>query len=465
MNLKCTIVFEQIWDAIHATNEDGSRKYRYIILKGSSRSSKTTSTIDVYDLYARQELNKRLTVWRDTKTDCRATVLKDAIKHFKATGRYKLHQEFNKTESFFTYTQTDSTLEIHGTDDDEKVHGLGQSAAWFNEPYKISRGTFDQVDQRTEDFLIIDYNPKKGHWIEDVAKDPRAIVIHSTFKDNPFCPPEQRIKILSYQPVKLCALVIEELLTENDALNYDVINNPLEFSPKKVKELERCRENEDKRTANEFNWQVYGLGLKAEKPNRIFRWSEISIEEYKALDLLTLTGCDWGTVDPWGIIEAKYGDGRLFLHEKNYLSENQWREHMTATDRAQVSAEGSDEAGKEGGIVTWLFAKLGIEMKSEIVCDTNRPLKIAALRRRGYAAYPATKAAGSILDGIDLLNNLDVYYTNTSLNLKHEQENYSRIVDKYGVVQDEPLDTDNHLIDPARYIALYLQAKGIIKSL
>ena len=64
----------------------------------------------------------------------------------------------------------------------------------------------------------------------------------------------------------------------------------------------------------------------------------------------------------------------------------------------------------------------------------------------------------------DLLENLDIYYTDTSKNIAYEQENYSREVDKYGVVQEDPEDKDNHLIDPTRYIALYLQKIGIIKK-
>lgn len=159
--MDCTIVWQKNWEAINAVNPDGSRKYRYILNRGSSRSSKTFSLIDCYDLYARLNSDKRLTVWRDTKTDCRKTVLNDVLKRFKTTSRYKVGQEFNKTESIFTYS-TGSTFEIHGTDDEETVHGLTQDAAWLNEPYKISRDTFDQIDQRTSDFVIVDMNPKRG---------------------------------------------------------------------------------------------------------------------------------------------------------------------------------------------------------------------------------------------------------------------------------------------------------------
>lgn len=464
--LQATVVFEKNWDAIHATDENGRRLYRYIVNEGSSRSSKTYSLIDCYDLYARESENKRLTVWRDTKKDCRDTVLKDTLRHLRNTGRYGLDQDFNKTESYFTY-RTGTTFEIHGSDDEEKVHGLTQDAAWLNEPYKISVETFNQIDQRTSDFVFLDWNPKKAHWIDDLKKDPRTIVIKSTFRDNPFCPPEQRHKILSYQPVKRCAIVEQKLLTEDEARAYDVEKNPTGFPPKLVKELTRCRENEAKNSANDFNWSVYGLGEKAERPNRIFKWDEISYEEYLKIEGVKLYGTDWGTVDPWGIIEAKYYDGTLYLHELNYASENVIRTKLTATELEQINAAESEEEKKDGGgMVKWMFRRLSIDRKGRIVCDNNRPLKIVALRRGGWVyAVPALKNPGSIKDGIDLLNNIKVVYTSCSENLRYEQENYSWKVDNYGVVQEEPEDVDNHLIDPARYVALDLMARGIIKAL
>lgn len=456
--MKATIVFEKNWNAVHATDESGNRLYKYIVNEGSSRSSKTISLIDLYDLYARANENKRMTVWRDTKTDCKKTVLNDTLKHLKKTGRYGLDNTFNKTESILSYV-TGSTFEIHGTDDEETVHGLTQDCAWINEPYKISKETFDQIDQRTSDFILIDWNPKKAHWIDDLKKDPRCIVIHSTFKDNPFCPDEQKRKILSYQPVKMCDIVISRVLNESSAKEYDIVNNPLLFTPKQLKELSRCKENEFKSSASEFQWQVYGLGLKAERPNRIFHWNRINYDDYLSINSPIYYGVDWGAVDAWGILEAKYYDGNLYLHELNYRSENQWREKLTPTELSQISS--SDE-----GIVKWLFGRLGIGTTNIIVCDNNRPNKIIALRRGGWEyAVAATKGSGSIIDGIDLLNNIKVHYTHTSKNLEYEQENYSRKVDRYGIILEEPEDIDNHLIDPSRYIATYLQKDGIIKNI
>jgi phage terminase large subunit len=453
--IPATSVGTKTWEAINAVDENGKRKYRYIIEEGSSRSSKTISLIDCYDLLARAQSNKRMTVWRDTKTDCKKTILNDTLKHLRKTRRYKVDQEFNKTESIFTY-KNGSSFEIHGCDDEETVHGLSQDVAWFNEPYKITKDVFDQIDQRTADVILVDWNPKKAHFIDDLKKDPRAIVIHSTFKDNPFCPEEERVKILSYQPLKMCE--VATLITEQEARVYDVVKNEKNFNNEQIEELSRCRENEEKKSADVFKWQVYGLGLKSERPNRIFKWEEIPDHIYKNLEAKIYYGVDWGTVDPWGIVEAKYYDGALYLHEKNYLSENKIREKLTPVELQQIS-------NQEEGIVTFMFNKLSIDKKSVVVCDNNRLLKIAALRRAGWSAIPAMKTPGSVIDGIDLLSNLKIYFTSSSTNLKYEQENYSREIDRYGIVLEEPEDTVNHIIDPVRYIGLYLQYIGIIKKI
>lgn len=462
INIDLTPVFLKNWEAINAVTESGERKYRYIINEGSSRSSKTFSLIDCYDIYSRTNSNKRLTVWRDTKKSCKETVLNDVKKHLVKTNRWD-PRLFNITDSILKYP-TGSTFEIHGTDDEITVHGLTQDVAWLNEPYKISRAVFDQIDQRTSDFVFIDWNPKLAHWIEDIKKDERTIVIHSTFKDNPFCPPEQRRKILGYQPVSMSRIVLEKSLTESLAKEYDVTANLFGFSPGRLKELVRCKENEYKRSASAYNWSVYGLGLKSERPNRIFHFDEIPLSEYQQLQATEYYYSDWGAVDPWAVGSVKYLDGCLYVREINYESENNMRSRINDTELEQIR-------GQDEGLVSWAFAKWGIDRNATIVCDTNRRMKILALREAGweYAIGLTTKEAGAgkpaIIDGIDLINNLKVYYTDDSINIKHEQENYCRQEDRYGFVLETPDDFDNHHIDGIRYVATFLQAEGIISKI
>lgn len=461
--LKLTPVFEWNWDAIHAIDPDtGQRKYRYIVNTGSSRSSKTTTLIDIADIYARKNKNKRITVWRKTKANCKQTVGDDMIKHHQATGRYENRYTHNKTESKFIY-DNGSTIEITGTDNSLKVHGLNQSVAWFNEPYDIVEAVFDQIDKRTTDFIILDWNPNMVHFIDKLIMNPRTIVINSTFLDNPFCPYEQKVKIQSSQPVSMCDAVESGKMTELEARYYDCSINLLELTAKQIKELLRCQHNEEIETANAYDWSVYGLGKKAEKPHRIFKWKKIEVNEYLQLNAKRYYGVDWGKVDPWGICEYKYIDGCLYIHELNYDSEDLIRAGLSGYDKGVVNSANSGDI-KEG-IVTWLFNKLGIPEDAEIICDNNRPKKIIALRNAGWDYAMPADGLKSIKDGIDLLNNLKVFYTSTSKNVEAEQQNYSHRVDRQGNVLEEPEDKNNHTIDPTRYVAQYLEREGIINVL
>lgn len=451
-----TNVFERTHEAIIARTPDNKRKYRYIIHEGSSRSSKTRSIIQICHKYGNEFPSKRMSVWRSTKKDCKDTVGKDVEQVFP-TLPFAQHTTYNKTDSVYTF-KSGSVFEIQGTDDANKIHGYNSHVIWLNEPYDLSRDTFDQLDMRCEDIVFIDWNPQQAHWIDELKKDPRAIVIHSTFLDNPYCPIEQKIKILSYQPVKMCRVVEQKILQESEAKVYDITENKLGIAENLLKELARCKENERIGTSSAYNWSVYGLGTHAEKPNRIFFWQEVSTDTYNAIDSPKYHGSDWGTVDPWGILEAKYYDGCLYLHELNYKSENEWRESLTMQENERLLRD------PEGGIVRHVFQHLNIDKKKYIICDNNRPLKIQALWDAGYDyALAASKLPGSIIDGIDILNSMKVYYTSSSFNIKYEQENYERTVDRYGVVLNEPVDKHNHLIDPSRYIAIFLKLMGIIK--
>jgi len=387
MNIDCTRVFSKNWKAIHETNPDGSRKYRYIINTGSSRSSKTFSLIDCYDLYARANREKRMTVWRDTKKDCKDTVMNDYIKRLRSTDRYS-QRHFNKTESINHYTNG-SRVEFRGTDE-EGVFGLTQDCAWFNEPYSISRDIFDQIDQRTSDFIFIDWNPKENHYIDELSKHPRALVIHSTFRDNPFCPDEQRIKILSYEP------------TEENIRNF---------------------------TANKYKWDVYGLGIKGEVEGKIFTNYEV-IKEIPKSALFYGYGMDFGfSNDPTTLIA-------MYLHGKGVL----YDEIIYST-------------GLKTTPLAMLMKEKGVKPNQLIVADRSSPMMIDELFEKGFNNIHPASSEKEIIYGIAVMQDRPIYLTERSTNLIREFDNYKNQKDKYGKFINEPeKNQEDHGIDAARYI-------------
>ena len=447
LEIQGTVVLERVLQAI----EEG---YRYIKLVGGSRSSKTHSIIQALYIYGATYENKRISVFRATKENNRKTVGNDAKQQYLSLPFTKA---FNKTSFNFELTNN-SVIEITGTDDPNIVHGYNTNVVGLNEPYDIPKAVFDQLDLRASDFIIIDMNPKEDHWSEDIERDPRCKVIHCTFKDNPFCPKNERQKILSYLPVSFTEVVLNKLISVDDARQYDLKANRLKFTNEQLEELALAMHNEAKNSASEFDWQVYGLGTKAERPNRIFKWLSISKEEFDRVDAETYYGVDWGMVDPFAVVAVKYKDGQLYVHELNYDSENQLLEALNVQTIAEIRMN-------EEGVVGWLFDKLRIPYTAEIICDSSQPSKVKALREAGWENAISIGHKGKVVERISTMQQIKTYYTITSKNIKKEQEFYSRKTDRYGVVLEEPEDKDNHCMDAIGYVVIFLKRKNIIKTI
>jgi len=397
MKINATPVFEKNWNALQ------SQKYKYIINSGSSRSSKTFSILQIFWILAWTNPRTKLAVFRNTKKDCKDTILQDMLKYYPQLEGYELIK-FNKTESIFAFPNG-STINIEGTDDELKVHGYHSDYLWFNEFYKMPKETFDQLDMRCSVAVFMDYNPVGKLWSDDLVKQDNSILIHSTFKDNPFCPIEQKKKILSYEPNE-----------------YNINQN----------------------TASDYMWQVYGLGLKAEKPNRIFKnWKVMSDMEFDSLPYQSYYSTDFGLSAPSANVEFKFdGDKTFFFHQRLYKPINQME-----------------------GTLTEEFEKLKIDKKKENICDSGNELNKEESRKlmnAGYNVIPAYKPNGSVNTGIDTLQKCNVYYTASSVDLEQEYEQYSWKVYQ-GIQLDVPEDNSNdHALDCCRMgVSWYIRTRGL----
>jgi len=387
MAIKSTVVFKKNWNALQ------SQKYKYIINSGSSRSSKTFSIIQIFWLLAWTKERTKLAVFRNTKKDCKDTVLQDMLKYYPTLENWD-SIKYNKTESTLSFPNG-STIYIEGTDDELKVHGYHSDYLWFNEIYKVPLEVFNQLDMRCSGTVFLDYNPIGKMWSDDLLKQDNAIVIHSTFKDNPFCPIEQKKKILSYEPTP-----------------YNIQQN----------------------TASDYLWTVYGLGLKAEKPNRIFKnWKIIPDEHFEKLPYPMYYGMDFGLSAPSTLVAMKFdGDQTFFFKEIMYKPMN-----------------------KMNGTLSDELHNLGIDKRLEIICDSSNEINETEgrkLRNSGYNIIFAIKGKGSVKAGIELLQKKIVYYTKSSENLEQEYGNHSwRMVQ--GVQLDEPEQGNDHAIDACKYVS------------
>jgi len=154
--------------------EDGEHsvfRYKYIMHVGSSRSSKSFSLEEAAVRECENTENLRINVWRDTRASLGDSVWSDFRKLFPLSGRpYSFPRH-----TVPIYFENDSRIEPHGADANN-AHGTTQDIAWLNEPYKIDKETFDQIDQRCEQ-MWMDLNPKQGHWSDDIQKNARCTYI------------------------------------------------------------------------------------------------------------------------------------------------------------------------------------------------------------------------------------------------------------------------------------------------
>lgn len=387
MTIKSTIVFQKNWNALN------SGQYKYIINSGSSRSSKTFSIIQIFWILAWTKERTKLAVFRNTKKDCKDTILQDMLKYYPTLENWD-SIKYNKTESTLTFPNG-STIFIEGTDDELKVHGYHSDYLWFNEIYKVPLEVFNQLDMRCSGSVFLDYNPIGIMWSDNLLKQDNAIVIHSTFKDNPFCPLEQKKKILSYEPTPY---------------------------------------NIEQKTASDYLWTVYGLGLKAEKPNRIFKgWETMSEKLFFDLPYPMYYGMDFGLSAPSTVIAMKFdGDRTFFFHELLYKPMN-----------------------KMQGTLSEELINLGIDKRLELICDSSNEINETEgrkLKNSGFNVIFALKGKGSVKSGIELLQKKKVIYTISSLNLESEYEQHSwRVVQ--GLQLDEPEQGNDHAIDACKYVS------------
>lgn len=372
-------------------NEADAQAAKIKILEGGSRSSKTWSIIQTLIEYCHKNTGKRITVCRAKLTWLKQTVLKDFVGVLKLYGMYneRLH---NKTENIITLNGNE--IAFIGLDEKQKLHGRTQDRFWINEAVEATREDFDQLEMRTSEDGILDYNPNTTNsWIyTNVEPRPDAILIHSTMLDNPFLPDTIRKKIQSYEPTP---------------------------------------ENIEHGTADEYYWQVYGLGMRADVKGLVYnniRWVEEVPPEAKLLG----NWIDFGyTNDPTSVGKLYLSEGELWADELIY------------------------ESGLTNQDITRKAEEVDINRRDDSVADSAEPKSIEELRREGWNVEGARKGQDSITQGIDVVKRYRLNITTRSKGLREEARNYKWQYDKAtDTYRNKPVDAFNHSFDGIRYVCL-----------
>lgn len=257
VKVKTNLVFDILND---------SRK-RITVMQGGTRSGKTYNIILFFVIKLMSERGKILTICRASLPSIKGSVLRDFINILLEMGLYS-EDNHNKTEQ--TYNLNGNLVEFVSVDQPQKIRGRKRHYLFINEANELNYEAWVQLVFRTEEKIVLDYNPSDEYsWIYDqvIPRDDADFHV-TTYKDNPFLP--------------------EEL----------------------IREIERLEE------ADPNYWKVYGLGLRGMSGEMVYtHWKTVATMPDRGE---IFYGQDFGYNVPSALIRIEYHEGAIYADEILY---------------------------------------------------------------------------------------------------------------------------------------------------
>lgn len=243
---------------------------RVIALKGSTRSSKSWSTMQLLDVIAAKSKTPRLiSVVSESMPHLKRGVIRDYKNMKEADGNYN-PKAWHDTDKLYSYRN--GKLEFFSADQPGKVHGPSRQVLYINEAINVGWEVYRQLAVRTTEKIILDYNPAYEFWV-DTKLAPRADVriIHSTYKDN-------------------------DMLTASQ-----------------ISEIESNREIDPEW------WKVYGLGETGSKAGLVMKkWDIVQSMPPRSEWKKAFIGVDFGWSNPTAVMLVVLAQGDLWFDELAY---------------------------------------------------------------------------------------------------------------------------------------------------
>lgn len=242
---------------------------RFIVEQGGTRSGKTYNIlIWIIFKYCMSNVGKTVTICRKHGPSLRGSAMRD---FFELLNKHNLYSEAQHSKSTNEYRLNGNLVEFVSLDEPQKIRGRKRHLLFVNEGNELRYEDFFQLNIRTTERVIVDYNPSdEFHWLYDqvVPRDDCDFHI-TTYRDNPF---------------------LDQAL---------------------VDEIERLKD------IDETYWRVYGEGQRAQNKAVIFRFD--TIMKVPPTAKLISYGLDFGyTNDPTALVEVYQEDDTLFFNELIY---------------------------------------------------------------------------------------------------------------------------------------------------
>lgn len=242
---------------------------RFIVEQGGTRSGKTYNILTwIIFKYLMINREKTVTICRKHGPSLRGSSMRD---FFDILQAHNLYNENNHSKSLNEYRLNGNLIEFISLDEPQKIRGRKRNLLFINEANEITKEDFFQLNIRTTERIILDYNPSdEYHWIyDDLIPRKDCDFFITTYKDNPF------------------------------------------LDPKLIDEIERLRETDEE------YWRVYGLGERGVSKAIIFNYTEI--ENIPQDAEFVSYGLDFGfTNDPTAMVGIYKKEYNLYIEEHLY---------------------------------------------------------------------------------------------------------------------------------------------------
>lgn len=246
-----------------------SKGLRYIVNKGSTRSSKTYSILQLLVHIINTSADPLvISVVSESMPHLKKGCIRDFREILLAEGKWN-DKDWNATDKI--YKINSSMIEFFSADNPSKVHGPSRDVLYINECINVDYEIYRQLAIRTTRSVFLDCNPCFEFWLDEkvLVQTNESQLIHSTYKDNEY------------------------------------------LSVAQIKEIESNRGDEDW-------WQVYGEGLTGSHKGVVVRNWDI-VPQMPDMYKKRWIGMDFGfTNDPTAIVDIRLAGGELWVDELLY---------------------------------------------------------------------------------------------------------------------------------------------------
>jgi hypothetical protein len=392
-----------------------------VVLEGGARSRKTFSWIDFliwYCLYYAN--NKTIIIIRETYNSFKTTLFTDME---KALDEFGLDNPFKRAKDVESFRIRKNKIHFKGADNPTAAHGAPSDLLYFNEMLPIPRVIFKNYTMRCAGFWVGDFNPSvTQHWIFDEVI-PRKDIGHlrTTFLDNPQCPIGMKIEIMGYEPFL--------------PGSYDIVNDELWYNGAPIDDHNQPPPHPDNdKTANLFEWKVYGLGLRGAMQGVIFKNIRY-IDKFPDMGYIYVN--DFGfTSDPNSFGKYAETETDIFVELLIY------------------------EPVETPELLDSFFTKLELDRQLPMICDSSDKYTgenkgtvemVIGLQNLDWNAIKVQKNKSVMYWLLSMKNKrVNIVKNHMVKHAKKEAENY-KFKEIDGIFINQPIDQFNHFWDMTRY--------------